>query len=76
MKTYHDVIVYIQEKAYRIADDYTYQLTCSKIGGWQLWQLRDNKEELIGGEYDSDNFRIEVAKEIICNNRGSKTWLQ
>lgn len=75
MRTYHDVIVYIDEKSYRIADNYAWQLICSKIGGWQLWQNFEDLEELIGGEYDSNNFRIEVAGEVICNNRRSKTWL-
>jgi hypothetical protein len=68
--SYHDVIVYINEKSYRIFDcSYGLQLTCTRAGGWELWDYWDDHEVLIGGEYNGDNFRIEVDGIIICNNQ-------
>lgn len=55
---YHDVLVIVDGKQYRICDDYSLELACTRVSGWRLWR---NGTTLIGGEYDSAEFRIEVA---------------
>lgn len=64
--SYHDVIVYVNGEAYRIAGNYAFELTCTKVAGWRLWRTWDGASTLLGGEYDSDDFRIEVAGIVIC----------
>lgn len=67
--SYHDVIVYVNGEAHHIAGNYVYELSCTKTGGWNLWHKWGSKERLIGGEYNGDDFRIEVAGVVICGKK-------
>lgn len=68
--SYHDVIVYVNGEAHRIANNYAYELSCTKAGGWQLWHKWGGKEaKLLGGEYDGGDFRIEIAGTVICGKK-------
>lgn len=67
--SYHDVKVFIDGKEYAVHDSYGYELTCTRCAGWRLWwrPMGNNKPPtLLGGEYDNEYFRIEVAGKIIC----------
>ncbi len=56
--SYHDVRVTVDGVEYRIANDYTLELTCTRVGGWRLWR----RNEMIGGEYEGGNFAIHVRR--------------
>lgn len=64
--SYHDVKVFIDGFEYAIRDNYAYELACTRCAGWRLWWKWNNEYKLLGGEYDSEQFRIEVAGKIIC----------
>lgn len=66
--SYHDVVVFVNGERYRIKDNYAYQLTCTRAGGWNLWHIWGGKETLIGGEYNFDDFRIEVRGVVVCQS--------
>ena len=66
MSSYHDVKVYIGNVVYIISDNYALHLSCSKAAGWRLWQIWNNKEQLLGGEFDGEPFCIEVSNIVIC----------
>jgi hypothetical protein len=69
-QSYHDVTVFVDGEAHRIAGNYAYQLTCTKMGGWQLWHKWGRQEaRLIGGEYDDGTFRIEIAGVVVCGKK-------
>ena len=65
-RSYHDVVVIIDGVRYPIKDNYSYVLSCTKVGGWNLYNKWNGKETLIGGEFESDSFQIEVDNIIIC----------
>jgi len=66
MSSYHDVIVIVNGKEYRIRDNYAYQLTCTRAGGWNLWHIWNGKETLIGGEFNGDDeFIIKVGDAVL-----------
>ena len=57
-KSYHGVCVVVNGIDYKISRDYMIRLTCSKTGGWQLfniWGESIHNPSLIGGEFDSLN---------------------
>ena len=67
-KSYHDVVIIIDGKRYDLFNlPYGYQITCTRVGGWELWYKEfDMEYKQVGGEYDSKSFQIEVAGKIIC----------
>lgn len=70
--SYHDIIVYVNGKKYDIFNlPYTYELAMNRIGGWSLWHKSGGvgRSVLIGGEYNNDDFRIEVNGFIICKSK-------
>lgn len=65
--SYHDTIVIVNGKKYDLFNSsYGYRLMCSRASGWELWHIWGDEEKLIGGEYNGDDFRIEVAGRIVC----------
>jgi len=68
--SYHDVSVIVNGKIFKISNDYGLLLTYTRIGGWQLWYNQTNK--LIGGEYDSKEFKIQIGSTVICNEEGKR----
>jgi hypothetical protein len=64
--TYHDVVVIVDGTRYRIRDSYAYKLTCTRVGGWCLFYEWAGESRLIGGEYDSNEFVIEVRGVVVC----------
>lgn len=69
--SYHDVVVTIDGTRHKIDDDYRYQLTCTKTGGWELWSKWQSdygdRETLVGGEfYGHKEFRIEINGVTVC----------
>jgi hypothetical protein len=71
--SHHDIEVEAGGQRYRIADDYSLELTMTRVGGWTLW--RKNHERgtpyQIGGEYDDDHpFRILVDGEVVFDGGG------
>jgi hypothetical protein len=75
--SYHAVVVIVDGQRFRIADDYELELTCVRVAGWRLWRnpigAPSREPVLIGGEFDSKEFRIEVAGNIICQNSSSES---
>lgn len=66
MPNYHDVTVYVGNIAYQPSKDYSLQLQCTKAGGWSLWRVWGDVNDLIGGEYDLGPFCIKVGDMVIC----------
>ena len=69
--TYHDVVVYVDGQEYCLSDHYGLELTCTRAGGWQLWNTWNkalDQAVQIGGEYHGGDFRIEVAGHVICDS--------
>lgn len=66
MKSYYDVTVIVDGKEYKISTNYHFLLTCTKVGGWQLFKRWDGTEVLIGGEFESKEFIIKSGDIIVC----------
>lgn len=66
--SYHDVVVYVNGVEYRLTNDYSLQLICTKAAGWRLFRVWGEHSELIGGEYDGEPFRIEVRGCVIVDS--------
>ncbi len=66
--TYHDVIVHAAGRDLRLFDhSYGLRLTCTRAGGWELWNMWGGEEELLGGEYAGlGPFSVSVQGMIIC----------
>jgi hypothetical protein len=47
---------------------YGLQVTCTRAGGWQLWNTWGGKEELLAGEYDGNGLRLDVGGNIIVDS--------
>lgn len=58
--SYHDVAVIVNGVTHKISNNYAYHLMCTRTGGWELWSRWDKKEELIGGEFNGDDFEIKI----------------
>lgn len=69
MHSYHDVVVYVGNTRYRVADNYALQLHCTRAAGWRLYKVWNDREELLGGEYDGEPFCVEVGAMIICGKK-------
>lgn len=67
-RSYHDVVVHVAGgRAYRIFDSaYGLRLTCTRAGGWELWNVWGGKEELLAGEYGSTRLSVVVDGIVIC----------
>ena len=65
--SYHDVVVYVDGVPFKIKDTYGLELSCTRVGGWQLW-LRKSESEcvLIGGEYEESSFSVVVGGIVVC----------
>lgn len=69
-KSYHSVKVTVGDKEYKIFDSsYSLILTCTRTGGWELWEKREGTETLLGQEFGTALFLIEADGQIICDNR-------
>jgi hypothetical protein len=70
--SYHDVVVFVGGDSYRIFDlPFSVILQSTRAGGWQLWKQDEpgaGPEQLIGGEYDVEDFRIEVCGVVVCQS--------
>lgn len=67
--SYHDVVVFVNGQKYEIANHYGIMLTCTRAGGWELWDVSGGAgEKQIGGEYSGNDFRIEVKGFVICQS--------
>jgi hypothetical protein len=67
--SYRDVDVEVDGKHYFVWKDYAKQIVCTKAGGWQLYNVLDGKNTLIGGEFDSSKFNIRVKNRIVCGKK-------
>ncbi len=71
--SYHDVRVFCDGVEHRIDRDYSLELMCTKVAGWRLFR-RSTKygggehHDLLGGEFDSESFRIEVRGVVIVDS--------
>lgn len=49
---------------------YGLQVTCTRVGGWQLWAHPDGSvEQLLAGEFDVNWLILDVDGHEIVNNR-------
>lgn len=73
--SYHNVVVTVSGVEYKIAEDYSVELSCNRVSGWQLWRIVSEHPdwELVGGEYSGADFRIQVAGLTICDSKQEKT---
>ena len=77
MPSYHDVVVIVDGREYRISQSYAFELACTRVAGWRLWYNTPGGEStLIGGEYDSDEFIIKVQDWVVCANESSGEFLK
>lgn len=70
--TYHDLHIRTETvPRTRIADlPYGYQVTCSRVAGWQLWLVAEmTRERLIAGEYDDEWLVLDVNGYVIVDSR-------
>jgi hypothetical protein len=66
-RSYHDVEVEFSGKRIRLFDaSYGLLLSCTRCGGWELWNRLGGKEELLAGEYNEIQLRVYVAGILIC----------
>lgn len=74
--SYHDVKVIVNGVEYVIFNNYGIELTCNKVGGWSLWKTAtDSKNwQLIGGEYNNDDFKIVVGEHVIFETKKNPTF--
>lgn len=60
--SYHDLSVIVNGKVYVPSNDYGLSLTCTRVGGWELW----GGESLIGGEFNYDaEFKIKMGDVVV-----------
>lgn len=65
--SYHDIVVYCDGQRYELGtDSYSLMLTCTRAGGWELWDCR---ECLIGGQFHSAQFSLEIAGVLVCGKK-------
>lgn len=65
--SYHDVVVHFGEQSIRLCDaSYGLRLTCTRAGGWDLWNVWRGDEKLLGSEYGDEPFCIEVRGVAVC----------
>lgn len=70
--SYHDVEVQIGKKRFLVADDYSLELTMTRVRGWSLWRLptgRRDEAVLIGEEFGDKRFRIRIRGEVVFDTR-------
>lgn len=62
-ESYHETIVEIDGERYELFNlPFEYELTCTRVGGWQLWKSK----ELIGGEFGSgEAFKIYFGDTLV-----------
>lgn len=72
--SYHDVVVFAGDKRLCLFDSsYGLQLHCTRVAGWQLWNVWDGKDELLAGEYNPEKpIRVEVRGVVICETKPSE----
>ena len=70
--SYHDVRVYVGSMVFKPSGNYALRLTCCRVAGWELWDTKMKTHEhwaLIGGEFDTFPFAIEVGDTMILGKR-------
>lgn len=79
-RSYHDVEVEYGGKRFRLFDvSYGLRLTCTRAGGWELWNMWEGKEEFLAGEFRDPPLRVYVAGVLICgvaNDSSFSAFLQ
>ena len=70
--SYHDVVVSFGDKKIPLFDaSYGLMLTCTRAGGWELWNRWGGTEELLAGEFNEVPLTIEVAGHAILRSKPS-----
>jgi hypothetical protein len=71
--TYHDLYITTPTIERTRLFDLPYELyvQCSRVGGWQVWRRpRGQDDELVGGEYDLDDWLVlDVKGHVIVDSR-------
>lgn len=72
--SYHDVRIFCDGVEHSISHDYSLRLMCERTAGWRLYRRSTNygggeHHELLGGEFDGEPFRIEVAGMVIVDSK-------
>jgi hypothetical protein len=71
VRSYHDVEVGFDGKRGKLFDlSYGLELTCTRAGGWQLWNKWEGRSTLVAGEYDSPELMVWVAGVLVCGSEG------
>ena len=69
---YQEVVVQVGEQEYRIFNrPYGIILTCTRLGGWELWERWKTGECLLGGEFQDTSFSIHVNGVCIFRKPGT-----
>jgi hypothetical protein len=67
VRSYHDVEVEFGGNRYRLFDvSYGLMLTCTRMGGWELWNRWDGKDELLASEYGTIKLTVIVDGIVVC----------
>lgn len=56
--SYHNVECIVDNKRYKISNNYAFLLMCTRVGGWEFWERWDKHEKLIASEFGNQNFEI------------------
>jgi hypothetical protein len=67
-RSYHDVEVEYEGGRFHIFDmPYSWHLTCTRAGGWELWDMWCAEGKLLAGEFNKRKpLRVYVAGVLIC----------
>ncbi|CAB4137600.1 hypothetical protein UFOVP326_42 [uncultured Caudovirales phage] len=75
--SYHDLHITTAEIArtpiYNLP--FSVQVKCNRVGGWEVWEIWDGSERLLGGEYagPENGLRLDVAGRVIVDSLSPKT---
>lgn len=70
--SYHDLHITTAEIArtpiYNLP--FSVRVKCNRVGGWEVWEIWDGSERLLGGEYagPENGLRLDVAGHVIVDS--------
>jgi len=77
--SYHDLYIttsfFDRTSIFNLA--YSIQVTCSRTGGWEVWEIWDGIERQLGGEYAGRDkwLVLDVAGHVILDSRKEEDGL-
>lgn len=68
--SYHDLHITTADLSRSSIFDLPYGLlvTCTRTGGWELWDRSEGKEDLLAGEFGDKGLRLDVGGHVIVDS--------